>query len=58
MQKLLIIKTDSELKPDVYEKTHGLLESMINNDVLLLDNRFDYEVVEIGEDSIDKSNLM
>lgn len=55
-QNVLIIKTNSELKSNVYEKTYGLLESMVNNGVLLLDNRFDYEVVKIDEVVIDKSN--
>lgn len=53
MQKLLIIKIDSELKSDVYQKTYELLESMVNNGVLLLDNRFDYEIVEINKVTLD-----
>ena len=53
MQKLLIIKTDSGLKPDTYEKTYGLLESMVNSGVLLLDGKFDYEIVEIDKTTLD-----
>lgn len=55
-QNVLIIKTNSELKPDEYGKAYRLLESMVDNGVLLLDNRFDYEVVKIDEVIIDKSN--
>ena len=53
---ILIIKTNSELKPDIYEKTYGLLESMVNNGVLFLDNRFDYEVVEINKITLDNGD--
>lgn len=56
MQKLLVIKTDSELKPDVYGKIYGLLESMVNDGVLLLDKRFNYEIIEIGKDKNRKEN--
>ena len=53
MQKLLIIKTNSELKPEAYKKTYELLESMANNGILFLDNRFDYEIVEINKITLD-----
>ena len=56
MQKLLIIKTDRELKPDEYEKTYRILESMVNNGVLLLDNKFNYEIVEIGKITLDNGD--
>ena len=56
MDKLLVITTESELKPDIYEKTYGLLCSMVNDGVLLLDKRFDYEVIEIGKDKDRKEN--
>lgn len=56
--KILIIKARDKLKPDVYEKTYELFKSMVNSGILLLDNRFDYEIVEIDEVVIDKSNYM
>ena len=56
MQKLLIIKIDRELKPDVYKKTYELFESMVNNGVLFLDNRVDYEIVEINKIILDNDD--
>ena len=53
MQNILIIKIDNKLKPDVYQKTYGLLESMVGNGILLLDNRFDYEIVKINKVALD-----
>lgn len=56
MQKLLIIKTNDKLKPDVYEKTYELFKSMVNSGILLLDNRVDYEIVEIGKITLDNGD--
>lgn len=53
MKKLLIIKTDSGLKPDTYQKTYNIIENMVNNNILLLDKRFNYEVVEVGKIILD-----
>jgi hypothetical protein len=51
--KILIIKANDKLKPDVYEKTYELFKSMVNSGVLLLDGRVDYEIVEIGKETLD-----
>ena len=53
---ILIIKIDKELKPDGYKKTYELLESMANNGMLLLDNRFNYEIVEINKITLDNGD--
>ena len=56
MDKLLVITTESELKSDIYEKTYRLLCSMVNDGVLLLDKRFNYEIIEIGKNKNRKEN--
>ena len=47
--KMLIITTNSDLDADVYKDLYNALLSMVNNNMLLLDNKFKYEVVEVGE---------
>ena len=54
--KILIIKVNGELKPYEYKKTYELLESMVNSGILLLDNRFDYEIVEINKITLDNGD--